>query len=174
MEPGKYPTTADAASANTLGTTASPLLAGFSMTLIGLIAGNASPATAIKWPDLTLAVLCGATISFVLSVQFTVVARKFNLTEDEHKLRTPTLETDKRKQAFGVVMKDLCSWIGRARLLFNLGLGLLFLGLAGIMLPPTPSCLRYAVVSLPILAFFGEMAWFVIDLRRSRQFQKSL
>ncbi|WP_431023947.1 hypothetical protein [Halomonas sp. H5] len=174
MEPAQYPTSADAASANTLGTTASPLLAGFSMTLIGLIAGHASPATAMKWPDLTLAVLFGATLSFVLSVQFIVVARKFNLTKEEYKSRTPALDPDVRKERYGVVMRDLCSWIERARLLFNLGLGLLFLGLAGVMLPPSPSCLRYSVVVLPILAFLGEMAWFFVDFCRSREFQKSL
>jgi hypothetical protein len=171
MEPAQYPTTADAESANTLGTTASPLLAGFSMTLIGIIAGNTSPT---KWPDLTLAILCGATIFFVLSVQFTVVARKYNLTESEFALRTKKMPLDERNQAYGVVMNNLGSWIERARLLFILGLGLLFLGLAGVMLPPAPSCLRYAVVSLPIIAFFGEMAWFVIDFRETREFQRSL
>lgn len=174
MDPAQYPTTADAESANTLGTTAPPLLAGFSITLIGLVAGNTSPTAAIKWPDLTLAVLCGATIFFVLSVQFTVVARKFNLTKEEHIARTPDLKSDIREKAYGVVMSDLCLWIERARLLFNLGLGLLFLGLAGVMLPPNPSCLRYAAIGLLILAFFGEMAWFYMDYRKSEEFQKSL
>ena len=174
MNPEQYPTTADAASANTLGTTASPLLAGFSMALIGLITGNDSPGGVIKFPEITLAVLFCATVLFVLAVQFTVVARKYNLTQKEFERRTPDMSNEARNQAYGVAMEDFCLWLDRARLVFVFGLGLLFLGLAGIMLPPNPSCFRLFIVSLPVLFFFIEMAWFVNDYRQSIEFRKSL
>lgn len=174
MTPAQYPTTADTASANTLGATASPLLAGFSMTLIGLIAGNASPGTVLRFPDITLIVLFCATVFFILAVQFTIVARKFNLTKAEYEQRTPNMDTAKRDSAYGLAMEAFCLWIDRAHLVFIFGLGLLFLGLAGVMLPPNPSCLRLVTVSLPIFVSFGEMVWYIKDYRQSHKFQKSL
>lgn len=174
MNPEQYPTTADAESANTLGTTASPLLAGFSMTLIGLIVGNSSAGDAIKFPDWTLAVLFIATVLFVLAVQFTVVARKFNLTEVEYKRRTPEMDDAARRGAYGVAMGCFCLWMDRARLSFIFGLAFLFLGLAGVMLPRDPSCFRLVLSGLTILFALGELAWFAKDYLQSRDFRKSL
>ncbi|WP_240224417.1 hypothetical protein [Rheinheimera hassiensis] len=174
MKPAQYPTTADAASANTLGTTASPLLAGFSMTLIALISGSTSPETIMKFPEATLAALLCATILFILSVQFTVVARKYNLTQEEFKKRTLSMNDTDRAQAYGIAMEDFCFWIDRARLVFSFGLGLLFLGLAGVMLPPSPTCPRILIVSVPVLFIICEMVWIVYDIFQSHQFRKTL
>ena len=174
MKPDQYPTTADTESANTLGTTASPLLAGFSITLIGLIAGNTTPSAAIMFPELTLAVLFIATVLFVLAVQFTVVAKKFNITEAEYIRRTPSMRKRARDLAYGVAMGNLCVWIDRSRLAFYFGLVFLFLGVAGVMLPPIVSCFRLVVVCLPVLFSIGELCWFIKEMLKSRAFSKSL
>lgn len=174
MNPKLYPTTADAASVEALGTTASPLLAGFSITLIGLIAGNAEPAGVIMWPNITLTALTGAVVLFTLAVQFTVVARQFNLTQEEHKERTPEVDAAQRARAYGIAMESFWSWSGRAGIAFNFGLGLLLLGLAGTLLPPCPSFGRYAAVSVAMVSFAFEAVWSIRDYVRSRRFVNSL
>lgn len=168
-----HPTSADAASLNTLGTTASPLLAGFSTTLIGLVAGGSSNST-IKWPDITLIVLSAATILFIFSVQFTIAARKFNLTTEEHERRTRKLSSRQRNYAFGMATESFWRWSERARLSFNFGLGLLLLGLSGILLPPDPSSTRLIAIALILVSFFCEACWVTKEFIDSRKFRKSL
>ncbi|MCW8107304.1 hypothetical protein OPS25_02140 [Alteromonas ponticola] len=174
MDQEQFPTSADTASANTVGTVASPLLAGFSVTLITLITGNESPEHLLKYPDITLAVLLIATISFVLAVQFTVASRVYNLSKQEYQNRTLNMKANDRAQAYAVVMSKLEKKIVQVRLAFNFGLITLFLGLAGILLPPYPSSIRTYIVCGLFIFLVCEVAWLVYAGLESYIFRRSL
>lgn len=173
MNPDQYPSTADFESANTLGKTASPLLAGFSMSLIGVVVGIDSTSK-IKYPDLGLIFLIFATALFVLAVQFTVHLSKYCLSIEEHKRRSPHVDDAQRKVGYDGAMTDYHSWANRSRLSFDCGLGFLFLGITIILWPPNPSLLRTAAVFFSFLFFTCELVWCAIDYRKSKNFMKSL
>ena len=173
MNPDQYPSTADFESANTLGKTASPLLAGFSMSLIGVVVGIDS-INKIKYPDFGLVLLVLAAVSFVLAVQFTVHFSQYFLSEDEHKRRTPGLADAARANAYKCAMINYHSWANCSRLSFDCGIGFLSFGICIMLLPPNPSCLRIFAVVLSFLFFACEIVWCTIDFRKSKKFIKSL
>ena len=174
MDPQQYPTSGDIAAVTALGTTASPLLAGFSITLIGLVVGNSTPASSLAWPNLSLLLLTLAIVLFIVSVQFTVLAKKFALTQKEHEERTPGLDAGVRKRGFDGAMKAFLSHSKRAQLAFIVGLGLLLLGLATMLYPTEPSCLRRIASAVALVAFIGEAIWAIRTFLEDRAFRAGL
>lgn len=133
------PTSAYVQVVDKLGTIAAPLLAGFSLTLIGVLVGADAPKT-IRWPDCTLAALTVATVLFLLAVQWTITAMQFTLTPEEHAARTASLTEQQRQVAYADVMSTFRSWSERARLAISEGIALVLLGLIGVLLPPGRLC----------------------------------
>lgn len=156
------PTSAYVQVVDKLGTIAAPLLAGFALTLIGVLVG-ADAAKTVRWPDYVLAALTVAAIAFLFAVQCTITAMQFTLTRDEHAARTPGLAPEHREVAYADAMATFRQWSERARLALAGGVALLLLGLVGVLLPPGPlgeiSAGRIVALVAAVAALAYELWW---------------
>jgi hypothetical protein len=122
-----------------IGTTAAPLLAGFAFTLIALTLDKQGD---IWKPDLALLLLVAASVGLVWSVQFNFNARRFYVSLEEY-FDLVKLETEdgiKPGTAKELVRGDLGkhkTWAGLSRVSYNLGVAVLFLGVAATLVPAT-------------------------------------
>lgn len=148
------------AAVDSLGGIAAPLLAGFSLALIGLVAQ--APQSS-RWPDLALLLLAGTTVVMLASVQFAFRARRFAVTPAEAAGWHPDFPDDPERQerVYAEIRAHRRAhrvWSQRARLAYNTGVCLLLLGLATTLLPAgRPSALRLSTVVLVLLALVGEL-----------------
>lgn len=160
------PTSAYADVVDKLGMIAAPLLSGFSLTLLGIVATRNS-AWSMRWPDWAIAALAAAAILFLVAVQFTIAARQFLITREEQKERAPGVDQETLATSYAAMMSDYRRWATRARIAFDLGLAVLLLGLAGVLLPSGNVCTfpaaRWVVLAIIAIAFAGELYWLLKD-----------
>jgi hypothetical protein len=154
-----------------MGAISAPLLAATSSALVAFVLTSET----IRWANLALFLLMGATLSFVATVQLTFWAKRFVVTpseiaewwpeRDEH--RDPELEWEQRfhMERFGV-------WASRARWSYNSGILALLAALPVMLVPKVPfarvSDVRVAAVALAMVGFFLEVAWIVTASRWPR------
>jgi hypothetical protein len=156
------PTSAYVDVVDKLGTIAAPLLGGFSLTLLGVVAGTNAGST-MRWPGWAMAALTAATSFLLVTVQFTIVARQFLITPEEQKQRAPEANDETLGRSYAAMIEDYRKWAIRARIAFDLGLTTLLLGLAGVLLPGGDlskfTTAHWCALVIVAIAFVGEIYW---------------
>jgi hypothetical protein len=160
-----------------MGTVVAPLLAGFSITLLGLVI---SAHEYIRWPDLALLLLAAASVLLLSVVQFTYRAHRYATTPDEAKSWYPEIERDLEQS--NRVHEELRNhrachqfWAGRARRLYNVAICVLLLGIAVVLIPSGPlGPLRMAPAGVVLLGLAGELlllaaGWLLAPGRRGQR-----
>lgn len=153
-----------------VGEVAAPLLAGFSVTLIGVIA---QAPNMLRWPGATLLTLIIAVGLLLGCVQAAFTARQ------KYWTRTDLLDwyvhepSDELSQTFkNMQRRDINAWVlwlGRARAAYNTGLTVLLIGVALLLAPPRTSqaypvstiesSLRWAAVGVAVGLAAIEVVW---------------
>jgi MFS family permease len=123
-----------------LGGIVAPLLAGFSLTLLGLVVQAEDD---LRWPDLALLLLSLAVVLLVLVVQFAFRARQHATTPAQAKEWWPDFDHDPERQQrvyqeLAVYAACHAWWTTRARALYNTAVCVLLLGLAVVLVPTHP------------------------------------
>jgi hypothetical protein len=158
-----------ASSLDGAGTVAAPLLAGFSISLIGLVV--ASPGK-MRWPDEALVLLIATAVALIVAVQCAYSARQYVVPPEDLEFWWPDITNDERwkqvrKEQFGH-QAFLNLWAKRFRRSFHGGLVLLLTALAVILFPPTmdsrghqvaTSSMRYVGIAIALLGALIELMW---------------
>lgn len=164
--PYGYPQAVDSA-----GSVAAPLLAGFSITLLGIAIASS---TGMRWANEAMVALAAATGLLVFAVQAAFIARSFHVTPAEllgwwaEPDKNPGLAQLHQWQAEHKVNYDI--WAARFRLSYNLGLVLLLAGVALCLVPPTvgrntPRWVAFAMMTGTVVF---EGLWICRDWLRQR------
>jgi hypothetical protein len=158
---------------DTASSVAVPLLVGFSVALIVLVLDRTEK---IRWPDVALLLLTGATISLVMAIQMAFAARQYVVTPDEIEAWWPDLHLARRWQQqrarqFGHA-ELLALWIRRFRLTYNLGILLFLAALPVVLLPPATSeagtpndidAARWAAIGAASAGVIVEFLWVIVN-----------
>jgi len=154
-----------AAAVDSVGTTAAPLLAGFSVTLAGLILQVDKPYETFKWPDATLALLTLAAVLLIAAVQCSFSARQYYVPPDEYydgwaKLADAAGKRDMADLNHEHSLQRMGRWMNGIRVTYNLGVLALLAALTVLLIPaghPTPA--RWVAIALAGLAWSVELVW---------------
>lgn len=169
-----------ATAAETMTGTAAPLLAGFSLTLLGVIAQ--APASFL-WPGAAMAVLCVVVALLVACVQFGFRARSYVYSRTDLEAWLPGPHNQLYEDAFAAQQKadwqEWLKWHGRARLTYNSAIVLLALVIAPPRSYPAPGALteaeqviRWVGAAFAMAAGLGELGWIGRDIKSERQSNK--
>lgn len=153
-----------------VGEVAAPLLAGFSIALLGVIAQ--SPGS-FRWAGLSLLILTFAAGLLLFAVQAGFHARQMYWTRDELLAWFKGPLTEKSDEVFSSMHRTQRdqweAWIDRTRRSYNAGTILLMLGLAIILAPPAAygseeisaaeAQLRWAAAALATALAVTEIIW---------------
>lgn len=169
--------------ADAIGNVAAPLLAGFSVSTIGIVL-TAEPA--IRWPGAVFITLTLAAASFIMCLQCNFHARVYFYSpadaadwwsESDFKERHEDIQAE-QEHDFGIWY----TWMNRARRLYNLGVFALWAGIAFALMPPSRESQavatgRWVAVGIAGIVMVIELLWGVIPAatryRRTRKILKS-
>lgn len=148
------------------GSVGAPLLAGFTVALIGIVIGYGPHTLA---PGAALLLLSSAAVTLLSSVQLCFKARTYAVTPAEIDAwwpghdQSPRREQLLQEQAEHARRYDV--WIRRFRWAYNAGILLLLAGVAVTLMPPPHHHVveRWAAVAVLVVAFCAEVAWVVGD-----------
>lgn len=162
------------AAMDSVGTVASPLLAGFALASVVVISDDSGN---FRWPGAGILALSVAAILFLGALEASFNARRFiwsaadvldwwpEITPgstDEDNLRA------EQSEAFELWEK----WVGWARRMYNGGVLALLVGLGSVLPPPLgphmEAALRWAAAGVVFAAFIAELAWIIIGSRGRR------
>jgi len=152
-----------------MGTVAAPLLAGFALTLLGIVL--TSPER-LRWADWVALPLVVGTVALLASVQFTFWARQYAaspaaLTEWHPEATAADREMNREEQWSYRATHD--RWAVRASRAYQIGIVMLLGAMVLILVPKgTPSDLRLATISVALLASLLEVVWIAIEVLPSR------
>jgi hypothetical protein len=137
-----------------MGGIVAPLLAGFSLALLGLVIQVEDD---LRWPDLALLLLAIAIVLLVLVIQFAFRARQYAATPSQVKEWWPDFDHNPERQQrvyeeLGVYLACHRWWTARARALYNTAIGVLLLGLAVVLVPKHPIGPLRAAAIVAVLA----------------------
>ncbi|MFE3110488.1 hypothetical protein ACFXKJ_21770 [Kitasatospora indigofera] len=154
---------------------AAPLLAGFSVSTIGIVlTGEPS----LRWPGFILVSLTVASVAFIMCVQFGFHARQHLYSpadvsswwsEEDVRAHTADLESEQRRD-----FARWALWTVWARRFYSTGIVALWFGV-GSALCPTPDdhgstgLLRWVAASIALGAGLGELCWSVVPAWRRRR-----
>lgn len=142
-----------------MGSVAAPLFAGFSVTIAFQVVTREQD---LRWPDLALVLLLGATFALGASVQFTFRSRQYAIkpADIEVWFPNPTVwQRERMRQDQRLHRREYLTWSDRARLAYNIGLLAFLLGLGAALVPPgSVGFGRVVALSLVALAFGAELA----------------
>jgi hypothetical protein len=166
---------------------ATPLLAGFSLALLGVV-GQASKS--FRWPGLTMTVLLSVCVLLVACVQFGFRGRALLYSKADVDAwgrltdLTKVEEAALRAQVQAADMAAWRVWHRRTQLTYNFGIVLLALGLAFTLAPPTTYdggallgeevAWRWIGYTIGLVAAASELIWVLADEMRGRQQQRLL
>jgi len=149
-----------------ISTIAAPVLAGFTVALIGVVAQ--APAN-FRWPGIALLLLLLTAVLFVMCLQCGFWARQYLVSRDEAAAWFDDFESVTRQEqvrreqvAYAHVYEG---WAQRCKLLYRLALQAMFAALLVVLLPTSggdgaiQSGWRWAAASLAALAFILEALW---------------
>jgi Trypsin-co-occurring domain 2 len=145
---------------------AAPLLAGFSITLIGVIAGDPSH---FRWPGAALAMLVITSSLLIGTVQCGFRARQFLYSAGDWRDWRPDLYGPHRDSLAGQQEEEYLqwqSWERRAGWAYNIAICSLAVSLALTVAPATGNSeagLRWAAFAAALLAAYIEYVWIIID-----------
>lgn len=155
-----------------VGEVAAPLLAGFSVTLLGVIA---QAPDMLRWPGATLLALVVAVGLLLGCVQAVFTARQKYWTRtdllDWYVTEPPDPLSDAFKDMHRSHITAWRRWLGRARTAYNTGLTVLLVGVALLLAPPRASAtypistseqdLRWAASAVALVLAAIEVVWWV-------------
>ncbi|MFH8936595.1 hypothetical protein [Streptomyces griseosporeus] len=159
-----------AESAITMGTVASPFLAGFS--LAAYIQTLSISTTVVRWrgPSLILFLLAASLLIF--TVQSTFLARRHLVTPKDLMDWWPDWAQPYRRQDLSDMLREdnkrYRRWTNFARLLFGSGVLSLLCGLTLLAVPPDSPCqptTRWVAVCLGVLAIAVEASWLGYEIK---------
>jgi hypothetical protein len=168
------------------GSVAAPLLAGFTIALIGITV-PLSADSPVKYPGTAIAFLAIAALLLLGAVQCSMWARQYAVTPNDILEWWPDsrAQTESDMQAARSRLDDLrltqwryatisATWLARARLTYDLGILALLLGVLVILIPKqwTPS--RVVAASLLGVGFLIEVYWVSSPKRRSWPFVRKV
>jgi nitrate reductase gamma subunit len=151
------------------GTIAAPLLAGFTITLMGVVVDVSNDG--IRHRDTALLILMAAVTSLLAAIQCAYSARRYMVLPDELTSWWPgaleeghesTLRQAQNEQLAHRLLHEL--WARRFRLTYHAGIVLILVGLAVVLIPPEPkrgdvTAIRWLAVCLAAAAAAGELIW---------------
>lgn len=178
---------------DSMASVAAPLLAGFSITLIGVVA---QAPQSFRWPAATLFVLIVVVILMVACVQFGFRARPYLYSPGDIENWWPDRKPKWIIQSLVEQQKghyaEWLKWHSRARLSYNSAIVVLGIGLALVAVPPLSyegasgpldgleSSIRWIAAGLALAGATTELAWILVDnvrhaaqLRRVREAQQA-
>jgi hypothetical protein len=150
------------------GMIAAPLLAGFGVTLIGLVVSVNPEASSIRWPDLALALLVGSVLALLGSLQCAVWARQYVVTPSQIIEWYPELKTKGEFAEFRVArireeqwryVSLFKRWVERMRIAYHTGILLLLLAIGVTLVPREWSSWRLVALILCALGLAIEATW---------------
>jgi hypothetical protein len=145
------------AAAESVGSVASPLLAGFSFALVGLVVPTPEH---FRWPNATLAVLFVAGALFIASVQCWFWARQYEITPEDIDLWIPEYPQGRKQALQRLHSIAFYRWNGRMNRAYRLAILFLLVGVMLVLVPPGHvSWLRSVAVALAALASLAEATW---------------
>jgi hypothetical protein len=165
------------------GMVVAPLLAGFTIALIGLLVDSSSDN--IRYSNLALMVLVASAVLLVAAIQCAYAARQYVVRPDEIEAWWPGIEdeTDPGQEwrwrdlrAEQLAHREMHSlWAGRFRHAYHLGILLVFVGLALVLMPPrfpdAVGAARWGAIAIATVAVIGEAIWIVVSGRTERAAQ---
>jgi hypothetical protein len=159
------------AAMDSVGTVASPLLAGFSLASVVVISEDSGN---FRWPGIGILALSVAAILFLAALEASFNARRFIWSAADVAAWWPEIkrgstdEDNLRAQqtwAFGLWE----NWVRWARRMYNGGVLALFIGLSSAIPPPpgahTEAALRWVAAGVVFMAFIAELVWMIIGIR---------
>jgi nitrate reductase gamma subunit len=175
--PYGYPESVQAA-----GMIVAPLLAGFTIALIGLTVDTSN--LGVRYRDTALLVLTGAVAALLAAIQCAYSARRYLALPDEIAAWWPGVESDQDageiEQARELQADQLAHrllherWATRFRVVYHAGILLVLAGLAIVLIPPDPkdahiTTVRWAAVVLAASAAAAELLWIAATALTSRR-----
>jgi hypothetical protein len=141
---------------------AAPFLAGFSLTLLGLLIPQSDT---FRLGDLALILLAAAAVCFIATVQCTFWARQYVVTPQEIEMWRPAYPAERRialqrlhKCAFDI-------WSARSVWCYRAGILFVMAGVAVALVPEGSVGLgRWLAILVLALGFVGELLWIVAGL----------
>jgi hypothetical protein len=170
-----------AAAVDTMSGIAAPLLAGFSITLLGVVA---QAPTSFRWPAATLLGLALVAVFFVIAVQTGFRARSFLYSKADIDAWWPERRADwlerslqRQQQAH---YNDWVWWHGKTRIAYNAAVVTLAIAISMVLAPPrsygagtalsaTETDLRWAGSAVAVLAALCEVGWVLGDVIKERR-----
>lgn len=158
-----------------VGTSAAPLLAGFSITLVGLILQIPHVDTAIAQPNIAIAMLVAAALLLINAVQCAFNARQYHVPADEWESLVGLFpEGERRAQLLENQVKwstRRARWTAWTRRLYNVGVLVLLGAVALTLLPPGPvshiDTARLVAVAFAVIGLLLEAVWVLVGEVRS-------
>ncbi|MFC8247476.1 hypothetical protein [Streptomyces chartreusis] len=160
---------------------AAPLLAGFSVTVMGLVLRGQAD---FRWPGATLLLLTASAILLVASLLFGISSQKFLYSEDELKHWWTATEFENRKDDLSEhQQRDFVHWQWqgwRAFACYNLGIATLAAALATLLAPLSRddcavaackgiSSVVMAIAALTVLISGSVTSWSVRQMKQPRE-----
>lgn len=174
------------------GMVVAPLLAGFTIALMGLVVDASN--NGIRHRDTALLVLMGAVTALLAAIQCAYSARRYMVLPDELTAWWPGLtdagDANQVRQARELQAEQLAhrllhgQWADRFRVTYHVGIVLLLTGLTVVLIPPAAgtapagtavavvgepiSDIRWAAILLGGAAAAGELVWIAATMLNSR------
>jgi hypothetical protein len=146
-----------AAAAESVGSVASPLLAGFSFALVGLVLPSPEH---FRWPNAALLFLFGAGVLFIAAVQFSFWARQYAITADDIKLWQPDYPPGRMHALQRLHITAFNKWNARMNRSYRWGIMALLIGLTlSLVAPSHIGWGRGLVIAVGVLASLLELLW---------------
>lgn len=148
------------------GSVATPLMAGFALTMATIVIASPQP---FRWSNPVLLMLTLAIVSLVMSVQAAQSTRAFLVRPDEIALWWPHMTAEQRKSRISEAVEHHRSrhrWSLRQRWTYRVGVLALLTGLTLALVPPEPgkgddaiSWVRWGAVAVGAVGVVVELAW---------------
>jgi hypothetical protein len=143
--------------ADSAGSVAAALLAGFALTLIGLIVADA---TKFRMPGLALSLLALSVVFFIAAVQCSFWAKQYAITPDDVKMWYPNYKRPEGVRLQTVHYLNFLAWDKRMNWAYRLGILSLLSGAAVTLVPRGSAGVgREAAIAIVSFGFVVELLW---------------
>ena len=147
------------AASESTGSVASPLLAGFSFALVGLVLPSPEH---FRWPNLTLGCLFVAGVGFIAAVQCGFWARQYAVRPEDIKAWRPEYPAKRIDAVQRLHNRGFYIWNHRLNWLYRWSILFLLMGMAFALVPPgDASARRWVIVAIALAAVVAELGWIV-------------
>jgi len=146
------------AAQDTAATVVTPLLAGFALTLIGLVIASEDR---FRWPGFTVLLLTGAVVLLVHAVQLGIWMRQYAVRPDELREWRPDLDAAGLANIQRGHLVEQRKWRNLFAAAYHAGIVLLLFGLAAALAPADDVAgeLRWIAAGVAVLGALAEVAW---------------